>query len=170
MKTLIIMRHAKSSWDNVLLDDHDRTLNDRGHTAATQMGKWMAMQNLRPDYALLSSAVRVQETWAHVEDALKSGATMQTERTLYMARPEPILERFRKTDPSVETLMLVNHEPTVSALSEMLTKQPADPSCTRAFSKFPSGAVAEFHLSGSWTELRTNTCTFHRFTCPKDFN
>lgn len=62
-KTFILIRHAKSDWDDPLLDDHDRPLNPRGHPSAPRIGKWLSAQGVIPDTVLCSSALRTRETW-----------------------------------------------------------------------------------------------------------
>ncbi|MEE3099475.1 MAG: histidine phosphatase family protein, partial [Pseudomonadota bacterium] len=87
MHRLVLMRHAKSDWGDPGLGDHDRPLNDRGRRAAPRMGAWLAAQGAFPDAALLSSARRVQETWAGVLDGAGRTASpppARTERGLYL--------------------------------------------------------------------------------------
>ncbi|MEX2519315.1 MAG: histidine phosphatase family protein [Paracoccaceae bacterium] len=103
---LILMRHAKSAWDDPSLRDHDRRLNERGRLAAALMGAWLRDAGLTPDFALVSSAARTQETWA----LMGLEAPMETRPALYEADAATILSVIRGA-PGGGTLMILGHQP-----------------------------------------------------------
>lgn len=168
MKRFLIMRHAKSSWAEPGLDDHDRPLNGRGRKAASAMGAWIAQEGLVLDAVLLSSARRAVETWERASANWAQAPVAMGDRSLYMAWPQPIIEALRETDPDANTVMLVNHEPTVSALAEVLARPPIPEACTRAFMHFPTGAVAVLEFDGDWHRAGPQTMQFTRFQVPKE--
>lgn len=168
MKTLLLMRHAKSSWDDLFCPDYERPLSKRGHKAAEQMGEWLADNNLFPDAVLLSAATRVQQTWGHVQASLTNAPKAEPLKNLYMTNPDYLLAHIRSTLKSVQTLLVINHDPTLSTLTAQLASPPLSPTCTRALQKFPSGAIARFDLSGNWPVLSATTAQFTDFVKPKD--
>lgn len=107
MKKLILMRHAKSGWDDPTLDDHDRPLNQRGRLAATLMGAYLADIGLVPDVALVSSAARTQETWARM--ALDRPSVVKPD--LYLAGPLAIIGAAQTAGDAVETALILGHQP-----------------------------------------------------------
>lgn len=107
MKKLILMRHAKSGWDDPTLDDHDRPLNQRGRLAATLMGAYLTDAGLTPDGAVVSSAARTQETWARL--ALDRPADVKPD--LYLAGPIAIISAVQAADNEAGTLLVLGHQP-----------------------------------------------------------
>ncbi|MCP5086457.1 MAG: histidine phosphatase family protein [Rhodobacteraceae bacterium] len=168
MKTLLLMRHGKSSWDNPLLADHDRPLADRGEKAAARMGQWLADEGLKPDAVILSSALRVTQTWAGVQKQLGIPLTVRPDRDLYMISAYSLLQTILRQGGTAETLIVVNHEPTLSHLSEMLAKPPVAQECARAFVSFPTAAIARFEFDiKNWSDLRQRQADFSQFVRPK---
>lgn len=107
MKRLILMRHAKSGWDDPLLDDHDRPLNQRGRLASVLMGTFLAEAGLAPDLALISSARRTQETW----ERMALGRPSQVKPDLYLAGPLAIINAAQAADDSAGTVLILGHQP-----------------------------------------------------------
>jgi len=121
MRRLILMRHAKSDWDAPFGSDHDRPLSKRGVRAAKTMGLVIAHAGLVPDHAITSSALRARTT---IDLARESGGwdtTVEVTDALYGTSPNGALEVAAKAAPEVDSLMLVGHEPTWSALAYHLT-------------------------------------------------
>ena len=88
---LILIRHAKSSWDNPLLDDHNRTLNERGRISANAIGKWLAEKHHLPDVVLCSTARRTVETWKTLSSHLANEAVVEISSALYLASAHQML-------------------------------------------------------------------------------
>ncbi|MGB0852698.1 MAG: SixA phosphatase family protein [Pikeienuella sp.] len=107
MKKLILMRHAKSGWDDPTLDDHDRPLNQRGRLAATLMGAFLRDANLTPDAALISSAARTQETWARM--TLDRPSVVKPD--LYLAGPLAIIGAVQAADDNAQSVLVLGHQP-----------------------------------------------------------
>ena len=121
MHRLILFRHGKSDWDAPFGSDHDRPLSKRGVKASKTMGLVLAKSNLVPDHAITSSAVRARTT---LELAIEAGdwpTSVEVTDALYGTSPGGALEVARQTSDDVESLMLVGHEPTWSALAYHLT-------------------------------------------------
>lgn len=112
MKTLFILRHAKSSWDNPELSDHDRPLNNRGKKNAPEMGKRLRKKEILPDLLLSSTAVRAFSTAKKVanEVGYPKSKIIET-RELYHAEIEDLMDIVRMQNDSVKSLMIVGHNP-----------------------------------------------------------
>jgi phosphohistidine phosphatase len=145
MKTLLIMRHAKSSWDNDRLADFDRPLNDRGRRDAPRMGKLLAQLEIVPDLVISSSAKRASETAELAALAASYPGEIRYAEELYLADPERYVELARQSDDSVSTLLLVGHNPDVEELVADLSGKEE---------RMPTAALAVFHLPiDNWSEL-----------------
>lgn len=115
MKTLYLMRHAKSSWGDSGLRDFDRPLDRRGERDAPEMGRRLAQKTPRPQLIYASPAVRARQTILHVADVLGHPAEeIEWQPEIYGAGVEDILQILQATDDSIETAMLIGHNPTMS--------------------------------------------------------
>ena len=162
MKRLILMRHAKSSWDNLDLSDHDRTLNARGRADCELLAAWMAERKLSPTQVLCSTAERCVETCAAI---LKdSDAEVSYKRSLYHASEDQILAQVQGlTDDCV---MVFAHNPgTGYFASRILAKRPEHPK----FCTYPTAAitVVDFDID-DWAKLDFKTGTLDVFITPSD--
>lgn len=141
MKTLILARHAKSSWDDPALPDEERPLNPRGLREAPAMGARLREHGAAPDAILSSPAVRALSTARLLAAELAGPAGDEqrviTEPRLYAASPDELLGVIRGLDDGLDCVLLVGHNPGFAALAARL-----DPS----ISHMPTGAIAEFRL------------------------
>lgn len=117
MKTLLLMRHAKSSWDDPTSSDYDRPLNKRGRSDAPAMGRLLVEHRLTPDRIVASSARRAAETAADVASACGYQGPLDLTKRLYLAPPEVYLEILREQDDACGSVMLVGHNPGISELA-----------------------------------------------------
>jgi len=169
MKTLILMRHAKSDWNAGNTADHDRSLSDRGRVAAPAMGRWLQDQNLFPDLVLCSTAVRAKETLALVRPYLPQDVPTQLLERLYLALPREMLVVLGKSqDAGLSTILLVGHNPGIGSLAHWLSAQGDPKYLAQMQDKFPTGAVAviDFDIV-SWQELDNEQGRLRAFKTPK---
>lgn len=149
-RRLILTRHAKSAWDDPMLADHDRPLNDRGRRSARALGDWMASRGYEPEEVLCSSALRTQETWTTAAGApLEVRPLLRIEPGLYHASPDKMLTILRTA--SHPTVMLLGHNPGISEFAAMLAaRPPMDPD----FRRYPTCAtlVLDFQAD-NWSEI-----------------
>jgi len=146
MKTLFLIRHAKSSRDDPAMADKDRPLNDRGKRDAPKMGKRLAKRGVKPDLILSSSAVRALETAEIVakEVDYKRKDILVDDR-LYAVGAEELLDVIRKLGDEVERVMLIGHNPELTELAHRLSSRITD---------MPTCAVAEFTFDAkSWSRI-----------------
>lgn len=137
MKTLFLLRHAKSSWKDDSLGDHDRPLNKRGQKDAPAMGKLMKKLGIEPDLILSSSAVRARETARLATEAAEYPGKVGLRDDLYSFEPGPFLNALTNLDDKVDTIMLVGHNP---AMEEMLA------GLTGEFHPLPTAALVQIQL------------------------
>ena len=138
MKTLMLLRHAKSSWKDSDAEDHERPLNKRGKKTAPQMGRVLATEGLVPDLILSSTAIRARDTAKAVAKAASYKGKVELLESLYLATAGKLLaEAQSRTPDSVERLLLVGHNPGMEDLVEILSgKREA----------FPTAALAVFEV------------------------
>ena len=163
-KQLHLLRHAKSSWDDPALADHDRPLAPRGRRAARRLGAHLHEHQVEPELVLCSSALRAQETLALLELA----GSVSVEPELYGASSAGLLERLRRVPEAVASLMLIGHNPDMHGLATMLAAE--GPLRIEMMTKFPTGALATLAPSGTWQELRWGTCELTAFVRPRDLD
>ena len=121
MKTLLILRHAKSSWDDESLPDHDRPLNKRGKRAAHRMGRLLEEEALWPDLILSSTAERAATTALLVTEAGGFGGDINYLRELYGAGPRDYIEAVSELGGAAGCVMVVGHNPGLETLVQTLT-------------------------------------------------
>ncbi len=139
-KTLILMRHAKSSWSDQSVDDHDRVLNDRGQKAAPLMARWFLEQNLSPYSTLCSTAKRTEQTALLLSKNQVNLGTLELIQDLYLAAPSTILKVIEQHGPfQANTLLVLGHNPGLENLASILAG---------TLVVMPTAAVAVFRIEG----------------------
>ena len=121
MKTLLLLRHAKSSWKNGHLSDFDRPLNERGTKAAPMIGRLIRKKKLQPDLVLSSSAERARQTAALVLESARLKTELRHDERIYEAGAPRLLEIVSQIDDTTNVAMLVGHNPGLEELLEDLT-------------------------------------------------
>ncbi|WP_170317549.1 SixA phosphatase family protein [Paroceanicella profunda] len=163
------MRHAKSSLSDPSLEDMDRPLNERGRLAAPISGAWLAERALRPDHVFLSPARRCTETWARVARQFDDVPPPTVENRLYMADPATMLEVLHTAPDSATTVFMLGHQPGLASFLRRLADRSTPARCSRAFTKFPTGAVALVDFDdGPWSETTFASGRYHAFATPKE--
>jgi phosphohistidine phosphatase len=123
MKTLLIMRHAKSSWKHPELADKDRPLNKRGEKDAPRMGKVLKHADVLPQLIYSSTALRASKTAEAIAEKIKYKKEIIYKETLYMAEPSVIIDVLRETPDDIKRVMVVGHNPGMEGLAQMLTRK-----------------------------------------------
>jgi len=149
MKTLLVLRHAKSSWSNDYLADHERPLNDRGKQDAPRMGRLLQAEDLTPDWIISSSAERALSTAELVALNCAYDNEIAVTRRFYHADPDDYLEVLSGVDDAYERVMIVGHNPGMEALVEDLTGEEV---------RMATAALAYLRLDiDNWRDLRPDT-------------
>ena len=160
MRTLILMRHAKSSWGAPELADHDRPLNGRGRTSARAMGRWLKRHGYLPDAVLCSSALRTRDTF----ERLQIDAPVRFTPHLYHANPAELLQVLRGAE--APCVLMLGHNPGIAGFARSLLRSP--PAHPR-FDDYPTCAtlVATLDLS-TWAEIDWQTANVTDFAIPRE--
>ena len=168
MRQLLLLRHAKSSWDDPGLSDHSRPLNARGRAAAAAMRQTMIGLALSPDVVLVSSARRTLQTLEAFEP-WEETPIIEPMDALYLASSPQLLKVLNGVAETARSVMLIGHNPGLHELAVQLTGSARDPSDARRLAEgFPTGAMAEFVVPGAWRTLAAGNARLHRFVCPRD--
>ena len=169
MKRLLCLRHAKSSWDDPALDDHDRPLAPRGHRAAPIVGKYIEQHGLIPDKVLCSSARRARETLDLASAPWPVQPRKEIDRGLYLTGVEATLAILGRSDDRLDTILLVGHNPDMEQLVAMVAKR-GDSAGRKALArKYPTAALAVIDLPlDHWADVAPGTGILERFVIPKD--
>ncbi|WP_151720601.1 SixA phosphatase family protein [Gemmobacter serpentinus] len=161
---LILTRHAKSSWDDPLMSDHDRPLNERGKAAATDLGNWLVSRGYLPEQVLCSDAQRTWETWSMIAGQLPAKPVLDLKPTLYHASADVMLAVLRHASAGV--VMMVGHNPGIAEFAQRIV---ARAPLNAEFQRFPTGAtlVCEFAVD-SWAEVNWAMGSADDFIVPRE--
>jgi phosphohistidine phosphatase len=169
MKTLYLLRHAKSSWDDPGLADFDRALSGRGKRACRTLAEAIVSFGVEPELILCSSARRTQETFERIAPAFAKKYTLSVERQLYLASARKLLERLRRVPDGTHSAMLIGHNPGLQRLAQMVAGGGERSALDRLVAKFPTAALAEFNFSGTeWGTLDAGIAELVRLWSPRD--
>jgi phosphohistidine phosphatase len=168
MKTLTLLRHAKSGWDDPSLTDFQRPLNARGREAARAMGRELRALGLAWDRVLASPAGRVTETIDGLAESYGDLRPVYDER-VYLAAPGTLLALARHTADACAGLLIVGHNPGLERLALLLSRGGALRDEIAA--KYPTGALAEVAFPvDHWRDIAEGAGTLQRFIRPRDLN
>ncbi len=170
MKTILLVRHAKSSWDDPRLGDFDRPLAPRGRTAAPRIAGYMHDEGLAPELVLCSAARRAQQTWALMAPAFDADIPIELRRELYHAAPHRLLEALREAPDEAAAVLMIAHSPAMEGLAIGLSGPDSDAAALdRMSAKFPTAALAVVTFDGDrWSDVGENDGRLTRFVCPRD--
>lgn len=170
MPSLLLLRHAKSSWDDPMLDDFNRPLAPRGRKAAPRMGAEISARGWQPDLALVSTAVRAKQTWDLVSPMLHEVPETLFDRQIYLAPPATILALL-KGAPAAGTVIVIGHNPGMEMLASLLVGPGSDGYALQTMSeKYPTAALARFEFDGSWAGLAPAGAQLTHFIRPRDLD
>ena len=170
MRTLLLLRHGKSSWDCPSLDDFDRPLARRGERAAIDMADHLAREGLDPDFVLCSAARRAVDTWRVLAQALAGPKDVRVLRGLYHAPAATLLAALQGAPDEARSVLLVGHNPGLQGLALGLAGTASDPAALgRLETKFPTAALAQFVLDvPGWSDVGEGTARLTRFVTPRE--
>jgi phosphohistidine phosphatase len=160
MPTLYLLRHAKSSWDDPGLADHDRPLAPRGLRNAEVLAAHLRAARIVPGLVLCSTARRARETLAAVLPAFAGETEILVERGLYGASADELLERLHAVPEAVGSAMVVAHNPGLEELASRLAGEEAP-------ERLPTAALVELSAGGTWAMLGDSPCRILSWTVPR---
>jgi phosphohistidine phosphatase len=160
MKTLLLLRHAKSSWKEPGLTDFERPLNGRGLKAAPLMGRFLRRKNLHPELILSSPAKRASQTARLIIEAMKLDAEPGFDEHIYEASVHDLLEVISQIEDGAHAVLLVGHNPGLEELLEFLTGEAR---------QMPTAALAHITLNiDKWSETRGRAGHLEWLVKPKE--
>ncbi len=161
MKTLCILRHAKSSWNEPDLSDHDRVLNKRGLRDAPRMGAQLVARGIAPDAFVSSTAVRARNTARLAMEAMGVDIDQcELREDLYLASARGIAAVAAEADDSADTLLLCGHNPGMTDVVSLLTDDD--------FAHLPTAGLVILELAiDRWSELYPGCARLVHFDYPK---
>jgi phosphohistidine phosphatase len=177
-KQLFVLRHAKSSWDDPGLDDHERPLAPRGQRAVRFLAAHLREHQIKPDQVLCSSARRTIETCEGVDP----GGELIVEPELYNASGDQVLARLRRVPEDTSSVMVIGHNPALQMLvlrliganggdGRALEQGDGDDSMTAALQrKFPTGTMATLSFDGNWEDLSPGEAMLVDLVRPRDLH
>jgi phosphohistidine phosphatase len=167
VRRLLLLRHAKSSWDEPELADHDRPLAPRGRRAAAALCDHLQGLAEPPDVVLCSSAARTVETLDRIRPALRAGTSVNVDGELYAADAGELLAHVRGLPASVSCALLIGHNPGLGDLAVTLAGH-GDPAARSAMAaKFPTAALAHLVVDQPWSEVGPGSATLEEFWKPR---
>lgn len=171
MRQLLLLRHAKSSWDDPLLPDHARPLNARGRRAASAMSEAMRELGLTPDIVLVSSARRTLQTLEAISP-LEGSPLIEPMDDLYLAPWIRLLDILRGLPETARSVMLIGHNPGLHELAMALVgaegMAQGGRGALRLAENFPTATLAEFTIAAPWRAIGEGTGRLVRFLPPAD--
>jgi phosphohistidine phosphatase len=171
MKTLTLLRHAKSSWDDSVQRDLDRPLNAKGRRAAAAMGRHLRGLGMTFDHVAASPAVRVRETLDGFASGYGALPPIAEDRQLYLASAPMLLEAVHALPETAAHTLLVGHNPGLEDLVLLLTPGGAEPERKAVEEKYPTASVAELRFDvADWRAVAAGGATLARFIRPRDLD
>ena len=167
MKVLYLLRHAKWSWDDPVLVDHERPLSPRGRRAAARIAEHLNSEGIRPALVLCSSSRRTRQTLELVAAALPD-VPRQVEADLYRADAGSLLRRLQQLPDTAGSVLLVGHNPGLQDLALALAGGGDSETLARLRAKTPTGALATLAAPVTrWRDLRPRGAELVAFVVPR---
>jgi len=171
MRTLCLFRHAKSSWDDPTLADHDRPLAPRGIRATPVVADHLQTMGIVPQLVLCSSARRTVQTLELLGDAIPADCDVRIEDELYHGDVDALLDRLRALPDTVHTTMLIGHNPELQQLALLLAGSGRGAQAGRLARTFPTAAAATLDADvDDWSDLSSGCARLRWFTRPRDLD
>jgi phosphohistidine phosphatase len=166
VRTVILLRHGKSSWSDSTLADVDRPLAPRGESASKKIAKYMRRKRIRPALVLCSPSLRTRQTLAAINPSLGKACTVELAPQLYLASQRELFEQLRALPDAVGSVMLVGHNPGLQNLALALASRGAD--LGRLEAKFPTGALATLAVDcESWAAVKPGDAEIVDYVVPR---
>jgi phosphohistidine phosphatase len=170
MRTLHLLRHAKSSWDDPAAPDADRPLAPRGHRTVSALREHFRALDLSVELVLVSPARRARETWDGVADGFGGAPTVRYVPRIYEATVDDLLAVVRAVPDDVTSLLLVGHNPGFEQLADSLTGNGDADALADLRRGYPTGGFASFSFDESWSDVDAGHGDLTRFVRPRELD
>jgi phosphohistidine phosphatase len=170
LRTILLLRHAKSAWDNGRLSDHERPLSRRGEKAARAIADLLVGDDMHVDLIICSTATRTRQTLGALVERLPPPAPpISLENGLYLASGEALLDRLRSLPDDACSVLLIGHNDGIWHLAEALAGHGEAPALASLRAKFPTGALASLRAPAErWTDLALGSAELIAFIRPRE--
>ena len=167
IRTVRLLRHAKSSWDQPDLADHERPLTERGVRAAGLIGRYLGERGASVDLVLCSTAVRARQTFDHVLGSI-GRPEVRFESDIYGADAASLIGMLRELTDPIRSVLVVGHNPAMHELAVLLVGDGNAAARESLRERFPTGALATISAPpGSWRDLREHSGRLESFVIPR---
>jgi phosphohistidine phosphatase len=172
VKTILLLRHAKSAWGDPGLSDHDRPLNGRGERAAKAIADHLVQHGPRPDLILCSTATRARQTLAPLIQRLGTPTPpLALEAGLYLASEDRLLDRLKELADDIATVLLVGHNDGIGLLAEALAGKGQATALAALREKYPTGTLAVLRMpADAWHDVAAGSGELLAFVRPRDLS
>lgn len=167
-RTLLLLRHAKSSWDDPALGDHDRPLAARGRRATTALRRHLRDSRTEVDVVLCSTAARTRETWKRVRAGVRGQPLVRFEPRVYEADVRTLIEVVHTVPADAGAVLLVGHNPGLDELAHALAADGDPEALRRLDGGLPSGSLATITVTGEWADLAPGRGHLDSLVRPRD--
>ena len=167
MKSLYLLRHAKSSWKDPDLNDHDRPLSKRGRQTANMIATYLRQSKIAPDLVICSTATRARQTLDPIIKAAKKPPKIILERGIYGGTQQALWEQLWNLPESAKSVLLIGHNPALHDLAQELAQADSNKLLPSAGEKFSTGAMASFRFDGAWKALEPHGAVLASFITPQ---
>ena len=164
---LLLLRHAKSSWEQPDLADHDRPLAPRGRRAAAAVGEHLRGLAEPPQLVACSSAARTVETLQRIRSALPADTSVTVEEALYAAEADELLAYVRRLPSTVTCVLLIAHNPGIGDLAVMLAGHGDSAARAAMAAKFPTAALARLAFDEQWSTVEPGAANLEEYWTPR---
>lgn len=169
MKTVYLLRHAKSSASDPSQDDHERPLNARGRDACARLSHYFAGNGIRPEAVLCSTSERTRETLKRTAAGLGKPKDVRFDETLYLASPQSILRAIAALDDKADSVLVVGHFPGIPDAALVSTGSDPNGLTANIQEKYPTGGFTRLSFPATrWQDLAPQTGTLDLFIRPRD--
>ena len=171
-KTLYLLRHAKSGWDDPVPRDFDRPLNKKGERAARLMGQWIASNGITFEQVIASPAVRVIETLDELWAGYGRRIEPTWERRIYLASGATLIDVLREADDAHDVILMVGHNPGMEdVVFDLVADDGSSPLREAVLDKYPTAALAELTINiDHWADIGEPVAQLKRFVRPRDLD
>jgi phosphohistidine phosphatase len=166
-RQLLLVRHAKSAWDDPSLADHNRPLAPRGLKALPRLRAHLKRVHRRPELVLCSSSRRTIDTFEGIKAVVAKRARVEVEAELYLADADTLLERLNGIGGDVRTAMVIGHNPGIQDLALLLVGAGDAGLRGQLAAKVPTGAAVTVSFKGAWADLAGGTARIENLFVPR---
>ena len=169
MKTIFLLRHAKSKWGDPNISDFDRPLADRGIKSAKKIGKYLKKKNYTPNVVYCSSALRAKQTCECINRIIKKKKNIIYKKDLYMSDSGTFIKFLKNTKDKYNSAMIISHNPGIENFAIEMIQNKDNEIYDNINAKYPTGGLVIIKLKNSnWSKLKFESGEVCEFIKPRE--